>query len=277
MPRSRGQGEGPLAEDPSKIFLNSRVPYAHDVLKDILAERRGNWFKGVVRNFRRNKGKGLRWTLSAAAGLVAGGVTLILTHDPAAALAAGTAGMGMPTLASTAHVRKSRLEADRRGYPDMPEFRDDWAVACYELMRMISGFNLRVAVIGRLRRMAEETDDDAKSEAMSATADAMSDLLREWRQELLDVADLLGSYGKSEIDSVLTDIQTVAIIRNLNPLKDGRYEWLCLDPEIIPAGHEQEFHDRDIREIAAHHEIADALDPYEAIRRDRLKRGEPID
>lgn len=302
MKRTRGKGKKPLAdageetedpqmlkdptddddlefetEDPHPIHLESRVPQAYNVLKDILAERRGNWFSGFARNFRRNNRRGLRWTLNTVVSLVAGGVVLAVTGDPIAAGAAATAGLGVPTVASTAHVRMSRLAAHRRDYPDLPEFRDDWAVACYELMRMILGFNLRVTVIARLRRMAEEFDDQAKSDALTATADGMSALLWEWRQELVEIAQLLASYEKDAIDSVLTDIQTIAIIRNLNPLKDGRYDWLVLDPEIIPPGHEQEFHDRDLREIAVHQEAADALDPYEALRRERLKNGEPID
>lgn len=306
MKRSRGKGKKPLGdegqkteapqvlnqdadeqeegddiefevEDPPAIFPQSRVPEAYGVLKDILAERRGNWFSGFARNFRRNNRRSLRWTLNTVVGVLAGGVVLVVTGDPTAAAAAAAAGLGVPTAASTTHVRMSRLDAQRRDYPDLPEFRDDWAVACYELMRMINGFNLRVAAVARLRRLAAEIDDERRSETLEATADAVSELLWDWRQELVEVAELLARYETDAVGSVLTDAQTIATIRILNPLKGGRYDWLSLDPEIIPPGHEQELLDRDLREIASHQEAVDAIDPYEALRRERLKRGEPID
>lgn len=262
--------------DPVRIGLDSQVPAAYEVLKDIIAERRGGWFAGIARNFRRNTGV-LRWTLNVAAGAITGAITGALTGDPVAAIAAAAAGMGAPTLASNAHVRKSRLGALRRDYPDTPEFRDDWAVACYEIMRIIRGFNLRVEAIERLRRMATEVDDARSADAIIDTADAMSSHLNSWREELVEVAELLASYQKDEIGSVLTDPETIATIRIINPLKDGRYDWLILEPELIPPGHERELHERDLREIASHQEAADAMDPYEALRREREKAGEPID
>jgi len=264
-------------EDPPPIYLRSRVPEAYGVLKDILAERRGNWFSGYARNFRRNNRNGWRWAINAAVGVVAGSLVAVLTGDIVTAAAAAAAGMGAPTAASTVLVRNSRLDAQRRDYPDLPEFRDDWAVACYEFMRMVNGFNLRVEAIARLRRLAEEVDDDRRSDLLAATADAMSGLLWAWREELVEIAELLATYQTDDITTVLTPPETIATIRIISPLKDGRYDWLSLDPEIIPPGHEQELYDRDIREIACHQEAADAIDPYEALRRERLKNGEPID
>lgn len=264
-------------EDPPAIRLDTRVPEAYEVLKDILAERRGNWFSGIVRNAQRNNRKGWRWFANAVTGVLAGSVTAALTGDPFAAAAALAAGMGAPAVASTAHVRMSRLDVQRRDYPDLPEFRDDWAVACYELMRVINGFNLRVDAVVRLRQMTEEVDDPRRAESLAATADAMSELLWSWRQELVEVAELMSKYQTEDMESILTSAQTIATIRILNPLKDGKYDWLSLDPEIIPPGHEQELHDRDLREIACHQDVADAVDPYEALRREREKNGEPID
>lgn len=264
-------------EDPDPIHLRSRVPTAHGVLKDILAERRGNWLSGIARNIRRNKRRGWRWTLNTAFSALAGGVVAVLTGDPAAVIIAAAAGLGVPTVASTTHVRMSRLDAKRRDYPDLPEFRDDWAVACYELTCMIIGFNLRVAAIVRLRRLAEEVDDSRRADELDAIADDMAELLSEWRLELMEIAELLAKYETDDLVSILTDAQTIATIRILNPLKDGRYDWLSLDPEIIPPGHERELHDRDIREIACHQETADAIDPYEALIREREKNGDPVD
>jgi hypothetical protein len=142
---------------------------------------------------------------------------------------------------------------------------------------MIIGYNLRVAAIKRLRRMADEVDDARRAEELDDIADAISELLSEWRPELMEVAELLAKYETDDLNSVLTDAQTIATIRIINPLKDGRYDWLSLDPEIIPPGHERELHDRDVREIACHQETADAIDPYEAMRREREKNGEPVD
>jgi hypothetical protein len=275
--KAGAEDDGEEAEDPHPIHLRSRVPTAHSVLKDILAERHGNWLAGIARNIRRNKSRGWRWTLNTAFSAMAGGIVAVLTGDPTAVIIAAAAGLGVPTVASTTRVRMSRLEAKRRDYPDLPEFRDDWAVACYELTCMIIGFNLRVAAIARLRRLAEEIDDERRADELDATADDIAELLSEWRPELIEIAELLAKYETDDLQSILTDAQTIATIRILNPLKDGRYDWLSLDPEIIPPGHEHELHDRDLREIACHQETVDAIDPYEALRREREKNGDPVD
>jgi len=257
-----------ISDVPPEIILQSKATLAYDQLKDIMRERKDRWVTAFGRNLARNGKKFSRIITHVLTGtLVTVGVTIV-TGDPFAGLTAGTAvGIAGPPAVSTTRLRRSRLMEHRRSYPNVPEFQDLWAVTAYEFMLMVRGYHLRANAVHRLRKLARQMNDLKGSEAALRTAGDITALLRGWHPHLLEVDRKLLEYQANSME-IYADEEGQEAIRLIQPLKDGLYDWLILDPEIIVPGKEQELFERDLREITSFQDVTDAIDPYEALRRE---------
>ncbi|HTK59906.1 MAG TPA: hypothetical protein VL283_01740 [Candidatus Baltobacteraceae bacterium] len=257
-------------DDPPDLVLRSRANEAYAELKDIMRERKDSWFTAFGRNLARN-GKKLPRIIThvVTGGIVTIGVTL-LTGDPLFGLTTGTAvGVTAPPAVSTTRLRRSRLSEHRRSYPDVPEFHDLWAVTAYEFMLMVRGYHLRTQAIHRLRKLASQLIEEPKrSEAALRTAAAFVGLLRAWHPGLVEIDRVMFEYQANSME-MYADAEGQDAIRQIQPLKEGLYEWLILDPEVIVPGKEQELFERDIYEIASFQDMSDAVDPYSALQREQ--------
>jgi hypothetical protein len=269
-----GEYEVDVDDDPPDVLLHSRSNEAYEELKDIMRERKDSWFTAFGRNLARN-GKKLPRIIThvVTGGVVTIGVTL-LTGDPLFGLTTGTAfGVTAPPAVSTTRLRRSRLSEHRRSYPDVPEFHDLWAVTAYEFVLMLRGYNLRVQAIHRLRKLARQLDKDPKrAEAVLRTAAAFGALLSQWHAGLVEIDRVMFEYQANSLE-IYADAEGQDAIRQIKPLKDGLYDWLILDPEVIVPGKEQELLERDLYEIASFQDVSDAIDPYEAMRREQERDG----
>lgn len=259
-----------VEEDPPELTLHSRANKAYEELRDIMRERRDRWFTAFGRNLARNGKKLPRIIMHVVTGgAVTIGVTL-LTGDPLFGLTAGTAvGVTAPPAVSTTRLRRSRLAEHRRSYPDVPEFHDLWAVTAYEYVLMARGYHLRVQAIHRLRKLARQLrDDPKKADAALRTAASIVELLTAWHPGLVEIDRVLFEYQADSIE-IFADPEGQDAIRQIQPLKEGLYDWLILDPELIVPGKEQELLERDLYEIASFQDVTDAVDPYSALQREQ--------
>jgi hypothetical protein len=256
-----------IADVPPEIVLTSKANMAYDQLKDIMRERKDRWVTAFGRNLARNGKKFSRIITHVLTGtLVTVGVT-VLTGDPIAGITAGTAvGVAAPPAISTTRLRRSRLMEHRRSYPNVPEFQDLWAVTAYEFMLMVRGYHLRVHAVMRLRKLARQLTDPLQAAAALKTSHDITGLLRGWQPDLIEIDRKLLEYQANSMEEY-ADEEGQEAIRLVQPLKDGLYDWLILDPELIVPGKEQELFERDLREISSFQDVTDAIDPYEALRR----------
>lgn len=261
-------------DDPPEIALTSRANEAYEELRDIMRERKDRWFTAFGRNLARN-GKKLPRIIThvVTGGIVTIGVTL-LTGDPLFGLTTGSAvGVAAPPAVSTTRLRRSRLAEHRRSYPDVPEFHDLWAVTAYEFVLMTRGYGLRAQAVHRLRKLARQLiREPQKAAAALRTADAYVRLLEAWHGGLVEIDRVLFEYQSNSIENY-ADEEGQDAIRQIQPLKDGLYDWLILDPEVIVPGKEQELYERDIYDIASFQDMADAVDPYTALQREQEREG----
>lgn len=253
----------------NEVKLVSNALMAHEALQSILREKNGGWLQAWARNAVRKGGRFPRIVAHAAATGAAALAVVAVTGDPALALAVGGAvGVGVPPAASTVRLRySSRLAEHRRSYPNVPEFRDFWAVTAYEFVLMLKGYNLRAQAAQRLRKRARQmTADPAGAAALVTTADGIAELLARWHPDLLEIdrilhecqSDALGRYADEDDQENLRLVQ---------PLRNGYYDWLILEPPVIRMGKEQELLERDLRDIEGFREASDAVDPYAALAR----------
>jgi hypothetical protein len=263
-----------IDDDPPEITLHSRANEAFEELRDIMRERKDRWFTAFGRNLARN-GKKLPRIIThvVTGGIVTIGVTL-LTGDPLFGLTTGSAvGVAAPPAVSTTRLRRSRLAEHRRAYPDVPEFHDLWAVTAYEFVLMTRGYDLRVQAIHRLRKLARQLiKEPQKAAAALRTAASFVELLEEWHPCLVEIDRVLFEYQATALE-IYADAEGQEAIRQIQPLKDGLYDWLILDPEVIVPGKEQELLERDLYEIASFQDMADAVDPYTALQREQEREG----
>jgi len=259
-----------IDEDPPELALLSRANKAYEELRDIMRERKDRWFTAFGRNLARNGKKLPRIIMHVVTGgAVTIGVTL-LTGDPLFGLTAGTAvGVTAPPAVSTTRLRRSRLVEHRRSYPDVPEFHDLWAVTAYEFVLMVRGYQLRTQAVHRLRKLARQLHKEpAKADAALETASAFVGLLREWHPGLVEIDRVLFEYQADSIE-IFADPEGQDAIRQIQPLKEGLYDWLILDPELIIPDKERELLERDLYEIASFQDVTDAIDPYSALQREQ--------
>lgn len=259
-----------IDEDPPELTIFSRAGKAYEDLKDIMRERKDSWFTAFGRNLARNGKKLPRIIIHVVTGGVVTAGALILTGDPMFALTVGTAaGVTAPPAVSTTRLRRSRLAEHRRSYPDVPEFHDVWAVTAYEYMLMVRGYHLRAQAIYRLRKLARQLrNEPKKAEAALRTASAFVGLLRGWHAGLIEIDRVLCEYQADSME-IFADSEGQDAIRQIQPLKEGLYEWLILDPEVIVPGKEQELLERDVYDIASFQDMSDAVDPYSALQREQ--------
>jgi len=251
------------------IHIGSRVPQAYEMLKTIMRERKQSVPLALASNVKRKFVTLRRGLFAGVCTIIGGVISTALVGDPFSGFAAGAAiGTAAPAAAETAKIRLSKRAALRRDYPDTPEFNDDWAVCCYEFMLIVHGYNLRVEAIRRMLEVADEVESK-RAVAILRVADEMREMLLDVRDDLLEVARVLEQYQPDTVETVIATEESIAAIRLINPLKDGLYDWLILDPELIPVGREPEQLEHDKREIAAFKEVRDAIDPYEAMRREQ--------
>jgi|GEM_PF-2767636 len=256
--------------EPPALMLTSKAKQAHEELRDIMRERKDRWFTAFARNLARNGKKLPRIIVHVVTGGVVTIAVTAATGDPVTGLAAGTAvGVTGPPALSTTRLRRSRLAEHRRSYPDVPEFHDLWAVTAYEFCLIVRGYELRQQAIHRLRKLARQfRHDERRAAAALRTADAFANLLCGYYADLVEIDRVLLEYQDDSIERY-ADEEGQAAIRQIQPLKEGQYDWLILEPEVIVPGKEQELLERDLQEIASYRDMADAIDPYEAMRREQ--------
>lgn len=276
---NRSDGMGHIGV-PEKINLTTRVPDAYHVLHDILKERRQGITSALVSNFKRNKSWG-RGIFAGLCTFVGGLVSVALIGEPYSGFAVGAAiGAAGPVVVDTNQIRRTKLTSLRTEYPDTPEFRDAWAVCCYEAMVIVRGFNARIDAIERLIKMSGKVSPE-RAEAMLQTAAEMSEMLYAVRDELITLCEILAQYQPDDVETIIAPPEYSATVKHIDPLKGGKFDWLILDPEIIPIGHEREQLERDRREAEAFakslREVADELDPFEALRRRQEQGEDPSD
>jgi hypothetical protein len=256
-----------IADVPPEIVLHSKATMAYDQLKDIMRERKDRWITAFGRNLKRNGTKFSRILTQVLSGSAVTLAVAIVTGDPIAGLTAGTAfGIAAPPAISTTRLRRSRLMEHRRSYPNVPEFQDLWAVTAYEFMLMVRGYHLRVHAVMRLRKLARQLNDPQQAAAALKTSHDITGLLRGWHPDLIEIDRKLLEYQANHME-IYADEEGQEAIRLVQPLKDGLYDWLILEPELIVPGKEQELFERDLREISSFQDVTDAIDPYEALRR----------
>lgn len=259
---------------PRHFPIDGAAALAHERLAAIMTERKANWFKAFGRNLWRRRKDHVRWIYSGAVGIAAGGAVLVITQDPFAAVGAGTAAAA--TVPPATDLLRIRREQRRKGYPDTPEFHDDWSVASYEFVRILRGYNLRMTAIERLRQFAGRLDDEAKRKQALETAARYLHLLSAYWDEFIYVSKVLQQYAPPSTlmgEIPPADEDSNAAIRLIDPLKDGRYDWLMLDPEVIPMGKERDQLEADIVAIRSHRTSEEAADPYLGLQRQQERQA----
>lgn len=259
---------------PRHFPIDGAAEMAYKRLAAIMAERKADWFTAFGRNLWRRRKDHARWIFSGAVGIVAGGAVLVFTQDPFAAVGAGTAAAA--TVPPATDLLRIRREQRRKSYPDTPEFHDDWSVASYEFVRILRGYNLRMTAIERLRQFASRLDDEAKRKQALETAARYLHLLSAYWDEFIYVSRVLQHYAPPSTllgEIPPADEDSNAAIRLIDPLKDGRYDWLMLDPEVIPMGKERDQLEADIVAIRSHRASEEAADPYLGLQRQQDRQA----
>jgi hypothetical protein len=267
---------------PDKFSPSSRVPNAYQALLAILQERRQGLTGAWISNFRRKHRSVKRGLFAGFCTLVGGVMSAVLIGEPYSGFAIGaTIGAAGPVVVDTNQIRRTKLTELRSEYPDTPEFRDAWAVCCYELMVILNGFNARVDAIQRLIKLSGNVSP-RRSSALCKTAREMAVMLHGVRDELAMACEILAQYEPDgDIENVIALPEASAAIKLIDPLKVGKFDWLILDQDTIPVGRELEQLERDRREAEAFaeslKEVADELDPFEALRRKQEEEDDSSD
>lgn len=167
------------------------------------------------------------------AGAVVGGLALIV----AGPIVAVPAAVAVTVADSLRKTRKLMSPGGPSGLPDLPEFKNDWALQSFRFVQQVIGYQTRVAAVERLRHFR----------LMPRTAEWYARLLFGARARLdANLAVLIqlqpvvhrGKRSRVRPEDVLASDEQNRLLRQMLPNWDPDLDWLPLEDGIIQPGEE---------------------------------------
>lgn len=217
--------------DVPRIYLDARstrMVHAYVRLQGLMDDRSKGAFKAFLSNLWRRP-PGLK---DVSAGTAVGGILVFAVGWVVAVPAA----IGVTVARNVIQTRKLLNSRAGQPFPDLPEFKNDWAVQSYRFIRQVNGYNARVAAAERL----------CQFKLMPRTADDVAKLLygaylRLWKnmQTLGSLApEVIKAKRGIEVVEVMASEEQNRILRQILPMWDPDLDWLPLDGDWVPPGNE---------------------------------------
>ncbi len=206
----------------------SRMFHAYLRLQTLMDDRSKGAFRAFLSNVWRRP-PGLK---DVSAGTAVGTILVFA----AGWFVAVPAALGVAVARNVIQTRKLLNNRVGQPFPDLPEFKNDWAVQSHRFIRQVNGYNARVAAADRLWRFR----------LMPRTADYTVRLLYGAYFRLMKSLQILASLAPEvvtakrgiEVIEVMATEEQNRILRQLLPIWDPDLDWLPIDGDWVAPGNE---------------------------------------